>query len=711
MNQSMNNSYFTSKSRMIIKKLIKNTKLTDFFLLIFLVFLSLILTYFYVSKEQYYYYWDYSRSFQQINDLIDSFQISFLDGVGLFLISLFDDYTQLPSIPILPLRLLLGNSRLSFIFCLILVYVVPFCLVLGFILSKIIKLHHKFVFWSSSFFSLLFPSVWIPAFRGFPDIGGSTVTVLAMLVYWQDTSLKKPSQRLLIALLLGISVLFRRHFIYSVRAFIITIIIYKILEIFSRHQKNLISSLKYLKAFSFRVIHVLILFSVFAFILIVKALLINYRVLYASYESSITHNLSFYVQEFGLFFCLFSIFGFLWISSSPFVNTKKLKFIFLFGMIEIIQWFVFAKQTNIQYVTHFLLFIIAGNYFLTWMIFMNTRKSLRLFIVSTSTFFYAMVSIYSMFFSFNIKIFTTALLPKKELPLFREDFDEVKSLVKYLRLNSNSGKKIYIASSSYTLNYSVFAVAEQQLFEKSILPISRNSNVDSRDFYPLVGLLQAHYVVVALPYQFHVDPREQSVVKVVVDAFTQSWAIAQDFTLLPQTFTLKHGVTVQIYERVRPTSFPTILETLAKMRSQVSRIPGQEPFWLDLKSEQPTAIIQDPLLKMVQILRLQISNQEPASLLYFGKIPENVKVSGLYSISKCDNVSDPISLKIATLDKVGNVITQNIKTYPKSQLNPFELQISGQNASFMKLEINVDSKTNASVTCRAELNLLKVSPQ
>lgn len=342
---------------------------------------------------------------------------------------------------------------------------------------------------------------------------------------------------------------------------------------------------------------------------------------------------------------------------------------------------------------------------------MNTRKSLRLFIVSTSTFFYAMVSIYSMFFSFNIKIFTTALLPKKELPLFREDFDEVKSLVKYLRLNSNSGKKIYIASSSYTLNYSVFAVAEQQLFEKSILPISRNSNVDSRDFYPLVGLLQAHYVVVALPYQFHVDPREQSVVKVVVDAFTQSWAIAQDFTLLPQTFTLKHGVTVQIYERVRPTSFPTILETLAKMRSQVSRIPGQEPFWLDLKSEQPTAIIQDPLLKMVQILRLQISNQEPASLLYFGKIPENVKVSGLYSISKCDNVSDPISLKIATLDKVGNVITQNIKTYPKSQLNPFELQISGQNASFMKLEINVDSKTNASVTCRAELNLLKVSPQ
>lgn len=696
---------------MIIKKLIKNTSITDFFLFVCLIFLSLILTYSYVLKEQYYYYWDYSRSFQQINDLIDSFQNSFFNGIGLFLISLFDDYTQLPSILILPFRIVLGNSRLSFIYCLILVYVVPFCLVSGFILSKIIKLNSKFIFWSSSFFSLLFPSIWIPAFRGFPDIGGSTLTALAMLAYWQDTSLKKNNQRFLIASLLGISVLFRRHFIYSVRAFIITIIIYKLFEISSRYRKSLISSLKYLKAFSLRVIYVLILFSVFTFIVITKALLINYRTLYASYEASITYNLIFYVQEFGLFFCLCSVFGFLWISFSSSIDIKKLRFIFLFGTIEIIQWFFFARQTNIQYGTHFLLFIISGNYLLAWMIFMRLRKSFRLFFILINIFFNGVIAFYSMFYSLELKNPLSVLLPKKELPLYREDFDKVKSLIEYLRLNNDSEKKIYVASSSYTLNYSVFTVAEQQLFGKSILPISRNSNVDSRDFYPLTGLLQAHYVVVALPYQFHIDPKEQTVVKVVVDAFTQNWAIAQDFTPLPQDFTLENGVTVQVYERIRPTSFPTILETLAKMRSQISRIPGQEPFWLDLKSEQPTAIIQEPLLNMAQILRLQISNKTSASLLYFGKISENTKISGLYSISKCNNASEPISFKISTLDKSGNTLTQNIKSYPNSQLSPFELQISGQNASFLKLDISVDSKAKASFTCRAELNLLKVSPK
>jgi hypothetical protein len=696
---------------MTIKKLIKNTSVTDLSLFICLVFSSLILTYFYISKEQYYYYWDYSRSFEQINDLIESFQSSPFDGIGLFLISLFDDYTQLPSIPIFPFRIILGDSRLSFVYCLILVYVVPFCLVVGFTLSKIIKLNPKLIFWSSSFFSLLFPSIWIPAFRGFPDIGGSTLTALAMLVYWQDTSLKKKNQRFLIASLVGISVLFRRHFIYSVRAFIITIIIYKLFEISSRYRKSLISSLKYLKAFSFRVIHVLILFSVFAFIVITKALLINYRTLYASYETSITYNLSFYIQEFGLIVCLCSVIGFIYAFLNSSIDLKKLNFLFLFGIIEIIQWFFFARQTNIQYVTHFLLFIISGNYLLIWIVFINLRKSFRFFLISINTLSYGSIALYSMFHSLQLKDPISVLLPKKELPLYREDFNEVKSLVEYLRLNNDSDKKIYVASSSYTLNYSVFTVAEQQLFGKSVLPISRNSNVDSRDFYPLSGLLQAHYVVVALPYQFHIDPKEQTVVKVVVDAFTQNWMIAQDFTPLPQAFTLEHGVTVRIYERIRPTSFPTILETLVKMRSQVSRTPGQEPFWLDLKSEQPTAIIQEPLLNMAQVLRLEISNKTFASLLYFGKIPENIKISGLYSISKCGDASEPISFKISTLDKGGNTLTQNIKSYPNSQLSPFELQISGQNASFLKLDISVDSKAKVSSTCRAELNLLKVSPQ
>jgi hypothetical protein len=697
---------------MFIRRLVNSVKLIDIFLVSGLITFSLLLTYFYISQEQYYYYWDYARSFQQLNDLIDSFQKSVLEGIGLILISLFDDYTQLPSIPLLPMRIMLGGSRLSFINGLVLAYVIPFSLIMGLTLSRIISVKPRLVFWSTSFFSLLIPSVWIPIFRGFPDLGGSTLISLAILTYWKDSNLKTKNQRIFIAFLLGVAVLFRRHFIYSVRALVLTIIIYKLIEIFPRYRRRVTSFLKYLKIFSLRIAHVLFLFGTFSFIVIIKALFINYRALYASYEASATSNAEFYIQAFGLIMCISSTIGFICAHKNKEIDHKKSDFLFLFGLISIIQWFFFAKQINIQYITHFLVFIISGNYLLIHIIYSKFNKLIRNTFLIFSIFLYSLNFLYSI--SANLKfIYPVSLLfSKKESPLFRQDYESVALLVKYLRAQSNSSQKIYVAASSYTLNYSVFTVAEQQRFGKSILPISRNSNIDSRDFYPLNGLLQAHYVVVASPYQYHVEPKEQTVIKVVVDAFKENWAIAQDFTPLPQTFTLEHGVIVQIYERIRPTSFPTILETLAKMRSQVSRTPGQEPFWLDLKSEQPSAIIQDPLLRMVQVLRLQINNKTPTALLYFGKIPEQVKVTGLYSITKCPSTSEPISLQILTLDKNGTVLTQTTKLYPKSELAPFELKILGQNADFIRLNLMIDSDNKLLMSsCRAELNLLKVSQQ
>jgi hypothetical protein len=696
---------------MLINSLWKSIKPIDILFFVLLIAVSLAITFFYISKEQYFYYWDYSRSSQQISELILSFRKSPFEGIGLIIISLFDDYTQLPSLPILPFRIILGESRLGFIYCLVLAYIVSFCLTMGVMLTKVILFNPRTIFWSTSFFTLLIPPVWTSVFRGFPDIGGSTLISLAILTYWRDFNLKTPRQRFLIAFIFAIAVLFRRHFIYSVRAFVITVILYKLFEKLPRFRRNLFRVLNYFRLFCFRIIHVLLLFTVFAFIVIVKALFINYRVLYASYEASVESNIQYYSQSFGLILIFFSVIGFVLGGFNSLIDRRRSIFLLLFGFISIFQWIFFARQINIQYVTHFLPFIVFGNYVFAWTLFKKFNVSLSIYILIFNLFvlIFNIVIALSTFLELPSKILY--LFSKQELPLFRKDYLSVKSLVEYLRAISSPEKKIYVAASSYSLNYSVFTVAEQQLFEKSILPISRNANIDSRDFYPLNALLQAHYVVVALPYQYHIASKEQTVVKVVVDAFFQNWAIAQDFTLLPQKFKLENGTTVQIYERIRPTSFPTILNTLAVMRSQVSRIPGQEPYWLDTKSDQPSAIIKDPLLKRVQVLRLSISNQASAALLYYGRIPEAVKVTGLLSISKCPQSPEPILLKLSTLDKNGKVLLESIKPVPNSQLAPFEITISGQNALYMMLNLIVDSKSNVLTACRAELNLLNVSPQ
>jgi hypothetical protein len=86
-------------------------------------------------------------------------------------------------------------------------------------------------------------------------------------------------------------------------------------------------------------------------------------------------------------------------------------------------------------------------------------------------------------------------------------------------------------------------------------------------------------------------------------------------------------------------------------------------------------------------------------------------VTGLLSISKCPSSTSSISLNLSTLDQNGKVLLQQTKNYPNSPLVPFEITISGQNASFLKFNLMADSENEALRSCRAELNLLKVSQQ
>jgi len=119
--------------------------------------------------------------------------------------------------------------------------------------------------------------------------------------------------------------------------------------------------------------------------------------------------------------------------------------------------------------------------------------------------------------------------------------------------------------------------------------------VDSRDSYPLDEMLEAQYVVVPsrLP-EYSSDPaqnpavgewvpkKENDVVNVVFDAFTQNWEFAQDFKRLPIQFNFEKGVVVSIYQRFRPTSLATAVRTLDTMQQQIGQRPGSQGNWIIL---------------------------------------------------------------------------------------------------------------------------------
>jgi hypothetical protein len=177
-------------------------------------------------------------------------------------------------------------------------------------------------------------------------------------------------------------------------------------------------------------------------------------------------------------------------------------------------------------------------------------------------------------------------------PLVRKDYNTVIQLIEYLRKTTSNDEPIYVAASSSILNYSLFTEVEKQLYgtKNSRLNILKTSDIDSRDFYPIQEILQAQYVIIASPFQHHLPPEEQDVVKVVLDAFTENWELAQDFKRLTDQFFLDENVVVTIYRRTRLTSPETALYTLKIMQERIQPKPGNSYEWISYDTQRKNKI-------------------------------------------------------------------------------------------------------------------------
>ncbi len=194
--------------------------LADGFFLLLLVGVTVVVTSIYVSREYTFYWWDYAGYNNATVELVNSFRESPDQALRAVIESLAKEKNLLISVPLVPFLLVFGDSRLSYILSVSLIYVLPFRLLLGAISAKLIPFDSRLVFWSTVAISLLIPMSWIPTLRGYLDTGGCVFLALAILVYLHDVKLKYWWQILLIGGSLAMAILFRRHFAYSAIAFL-----------------------------------------------------------------------------------------------------------------------------------------------------------------------------------------------------------------------------------------------------------------------------------------------------------------------------------------------------------------------------------------------------------------------------------------------------------------------------------------------------------
>ncbi len=182
----------------------------------FIALLALIIvtiTFLYVSSERNFHWWvDW---YYPTIRIAAAFRDSPSEAIKLVQQTLVEERNRLYTLPLVPFILIFGSSRLVYEIGLALVYLLPLPLVMGAIATQLIPAHKQTVFCSTALLTLLIPVNWIPTFMGIPDTGGSVFIGLAALVYLQDVRLKQWWRVPLIGVLIGLSIILRRHFVYG----------------------------------------------------------------------------------------------------------------------------------------------------------------------------------------------------------------------------------------------------------------------------------------------------------------------------------------------------------------------------------------------------------------------------------------------------------------------------------------------------------------
>ncbi|MBD2085248.1 hypothetical protein NDI49_10025 [Trichocoleus sp. ST-U3] len=696
-----------------------------------LVLIIVTITWLYVSSERNFHWWiDW---YNQAIEVATAFRESPSKAIQQVLLSLVDDRNQIYTLPLVPFLLTFGKSRLVYTLSLSLVYLLPFSLVMGGISARVIPAHSQTVFWSTALLTLLIPVSWVPTFMGIPDTGGALLIGLAVLVYLQDVKLKRWWQIPLIGFLIALAILLRRHFIYGGVAFLSAVTLQALIFFSVEVRQHPRRAWQFLLGYGTRI--ALIAAISLSTLLIVaweftqRALLSDYKTLYISWTLPLSDVLNLYTYFYGWATGLIVAIGFSAGILTRAVTLPAVSLIGLWGIFSLIIWLAVLRYGNVFYSLHVTPLVVIGLAAFIWTTWSRLAGKVRTLMLGMVGCYLVANLIIGLTPIGSFDSFFRPLFALSIQPLVRTDYDEVVRLVNYLRQLAPNKEPLYVVGyQRLQLNPSMVKAAERLLYEPEsrILNILPAPQVDSRDDYPVETLLQAQYVVVPNPLpDYPLSPtkvpavgewlpnKEVDVIKVVFDAFTQNWEIAQDFKRLPVQFTLEGGAIVSVYQRTRPSSLETAVRTLYAMQQQIGERPGRQKDWITLSQLFNNASISknpdDTYSLMTHPSYRDRAKGSATYFLYLGSLSEQAKVSGILNFldSRCVGAS----LRFAMLDRQSNIINSIKTIHSPGDSSSFALSIQGKNAAYLLMDVLSYDTNNVIDYCSLSINQLSVSSQ
>jgi hypothetical protein len=629
----------------------------DGVLLIALVAVVLSVTYAYVSTERFFYYWDFAVHQDLAWTTAAAFRESWGAGWREVRRSLAEDYNALFAVPLAPLLGRLWDSRLAYEGSLALVYLCPFVLSIGALATRVISGPARTVFWTAAWLTLFVPMAWVPTLRGYPDAGAATLVVVASCVYLREDDHRSIRDAAVIGVLLTLSVLFRRHFLYAALAFVVSAIVYELARAVSRHRHDRRELRTACAALGARIVvgalAATVLMAALGRGFVERLRSYDFASLYRGYEEPALVVLGWYARVYGAAVLALAALGVIAGWRSRILHRSRMAFLALFGALSLLQWLLAVRQLGEQYTLHFTPVIVLGLAALLWTIW-SIEAPLRRAVARTA---FTVVLVANVLFGLSTVAVGSSVrraFGGAWVPLVRWDYETLAELVEYLRKTTNPEEGLYVVASSHAINPDILRHAEWTLHGRRdvCLDLLSVPAIDSRDEYPLGALLEAQHVILVRPLQTHLRPEEQRVLGVVYDLFTKDEEIARDFTERPDRFALHGGAAISVYSRRRPTDLPTALRTLAVIEQQVPTRPGQLPDWTVVSRRYRAWVTRNRDSSTKWVAHPSPRGQTPSTVLaWLGPKTEQAEILG--TVTFVDQRCLGATLAFATADAGG----------------------------------------------------------
>jgi hypothetical protein len=529
----------------------------------------------YVSQERFIYFWDYVGYHDFYINLGLAFEQNMLRALHFVFLSIREsDYNLLPTLFLVPFRLIFGPGRLAYIVSLAVTFVFPSIVLFIYVARRLTGRNVPANRFDEIGLTLLsvsavafLPVLWAPVVAGSVDVGGFLIILIVLLLYFRADLVDQSMGNLVcMALLLCLLVLYRRWYAYWVVGFFGALAVCEGLRCAVDKERRahclLIAR------------NTLILggISFLSFVLIAtpiarKMLTTNYGDIYSAYRSShpFIHNLGAIYQHFGLLTLVLAGLG---IALSAMDKKRRaiayflcIQFAIAFVLFARTQDFVISPRGQYVGVQHFywalatlaLFLVFCAQDLFLWAKSRVGKIAVLLFFVGAS------LANFSVTFLPRadglLKPMKFALPTAREYPIVRTDLDQVQALLDTLsEISKDPRSTIYILASSFSLNSSIVqegCFLLQRPHRELSRKIASTNDVDKRDGFP-VQFLAARFVVLTVPFAYHLPPQDQKVIGVLADQLVKGEGIGKSYERLNYEFRLEDGSSAFIYKKIRP---------------------------------------------------------------------------------------------------------------------------------------------------------------